>query len=376
MEVPFIYGKLAGDAEFTNRTADVRLLLQNFEAGINTILISPRRWGKSSLVTHTASVLRRRNKQLRVCQIDLFSVRSEEEFYAMYSSAVLSACSSKLDEAREIASRFLSKFIPRISVSADPNSEISVGLDWKEVKKDPADILNLPESIAKNKRMKIVVCMDEFQNLGTFQDPIGFQKKLRSAMQRHKNVTYCLYGSKRHMMMDVFTNPSMPFYKFGHLIFLQKLSADDLTAFIQKRFKETGKQIAQGDAMLITELCECHPYYAQQLAQQVWLQTARKANKHIVLNSHERICDQLSLLFHSITDGLSATQVNFLHALCNKETAFSSKDVVEQYRLGTSGNVMKIKKALEDREIIDLIEKDISILDPYYAHWLKTRYFK
>lgn len=376
MEMPFVYGKLAGDAEFTNRTQDTAHLIQNLTGGVNTILISPRRWGKSSLVAHAVSIIKKKHKHIRVCQLDLYSTRNEEEFYAQYSAAVISACSNRLEEAMDFTRKFLSKFIPKISVSTDPDSGFSLGLDWKEVRKDPTDILNLPETIARSKKIKIVVCIDEFQNMAGFADSLAFQKKLRAAMQRHKHVTYCFYGSKRHMMMNVFTSPSMPFYKFGDLMFLQKLTAADLTRFILKRFTDTGKNILKDDAALIAKLTACHPYYAQQLAQQVWLQTARKTNRTIVLQSHERICDQLSMLFQSITDALPATQVNFLHALCEGETRFYAKEVIDAYRLGTSGNVSKVKKALEDREIIDLFNKKIDFLDPYYAHWLKTRYFR
>jgi hypothetical protein len=141
MEMPFVYGKLAGETEFTNRNLDTAHLTQNFIGGVNTILISPRRWGKSSLVAHAVSVLQKKNKNIRVCQLDLYSTRNEEEFYAQYSAAVLSACSNKLEEAMDFTRRFLSRFIPKLSVSTDPDSAFSLGLDWKEVKKDPPDIL-------------------------------------------------------------------------------------------------------------------------------------------------------------------------------------------------------------------------------------------
>lgn len=374
--MPFVYGKIAGDMEFTNRTKDTAHLIQNFEAGINTILISPRRWGKSSLVAHVSKALVRKNKKIKVCHLDLFSIRSEEEFYEQYASAVLSASNNKLQDAINDAKLFLSKFIPRLSFSPDAVNEISIGLDWKEVKNNPTDILNLPEAIAKKKNIKMVVCIDEFQNMAEFSDSLNFQKKLRSAIQKHKHVSYCFYGSKRHMMMHVFTSPSMPFYKFGDIVFLEKLTSEDLSKFVQKRFAATGKSISPADAELIAALTECHPYYAQQLAQQTWLQTSRKANRAIVLESHDRISNQLSLLFQSITDGLPSTYVNFLKAILQGEKQLSSKKTIEEYQLGTSANVIKIRKALEDREIIDLMGGQIQFLDPYYAYWLKTKYFR
>lgn len=373
--MPFVFGMLAGETDFTNRTAETEHLMRNFEGGINTILISPRRWGKSSLVAHAGRSLQHKNKKIRVCHLDLFGAKNEAEFYSQYSTAVLNAGSNRLDDAIEFSKKFLSRFIPKLSVQPGPDSEIAVALDWKEVQKNPDEILNLPESIAKSKNMRIVVCIDEFQNISSFENPLAFQKKLRSVIQKHKYVTYCFYGSKRHMMMDVFTSPSMPFYKFGDIIFLEKLTAPDLIKFIQKRFRDTGKSILKADAALICELTECHPYYAQQLAQQVWLQTNLKANSEIVMASHERLINQFSFFFQVQADSLSSPQINYLHALIMKEAKLSGKDVIERYRLGTSANVTKIRLALQDREIIDSLQGYPQILDPYFVAWLKTRYF-
>ncbi|MCC7297202.1 MAG: ATPase [Bacteroidia bacterium] len=370
---PFIYGKLANSLEFTNRTAETQQLLQNFEAGISTILISPRRWGKSSLVQHAAKKLR--NNKIKICHLDLFSTRTEEEFYEQLSTAVLSVSGNKLSEITGFVKEMLGKFIPKISINPDPNSEVSISLDWKEVKKDPADILNLAEKIAKKKNIKIVVCIDEFQNIAGFENPLAFQKKIRAIWQKQQHVSYCLYGSKRHMMMDVFTKPSMPFYKFGDIIFLQKIHVEDWQKFIVKRFKETGKKITPEQATTIADLCECHPYYAQQLAQQTWLRTSRVCTKQNIETAHESICNQLGLLFQMMADELPTTQLNYLKAILAGEKKLSSKDVINHYRLGTSANVVRIKQALLEKEILDETGTGPVFLDPYFAYWLKTKFF-
>ena len=80
----------------------------------------------------------------------------------------------------------------------------------------------MEEALAAKKQ--IILCIDEFQNISEFDHPVDFQKKLRAHWQLHQHVTYCLYGSKRHMLMEVFSSPSMPFYKFGDIIFLENLA--------------------------------------------------------------------------------------------------------------------------------------------------------
>ena len=376
MPTPFIYGKIVQNESFTDRENETGQLVFNFSSTINTILISPRRWGKSSLVAKAAAIATAANPNLRFCFIDIYNVRTEDEFYQLLAQEVLKSSSSKMEELLEDARNFLGKFIPRVTFNPDPSSEISLGLDWKEVKRQPDDILNLADNIAKAKNLKFVICIDEFQNISGFDDHLAVQKKLRSHWQKQVNVSYCLYGSKRHMLMDVFSSPSMPFYKFGDILFLQKISKTDWIPFIKGRFLITGKEISDQNAELITGLVESHSQYVQQLAQQVWFRTDKSASEAIVHEAHENLILQLSMLFQTITDGLSNTQLNFLKAILHEAIQLSSKDTIQEFGLGTSANVLRIKQALISKEIIDIQGDNIEFIDPLFKYWLKKHYFK
>jgi hypothetical protein len=376
METAFVYGKIVEKDNFTNREKDMEKLLSNFENRTNTILISPRRWGKSSLIAKAAELANKKNKTLRFCFIDLYNIRSEEQFYEQFALEVLKAGSSKVEELSKQAFKFIGRMMPKIIVENLPGNEISLSLDWKEVRKNPDDILNLPENISKDKNFRFIICVDEFQNIAGFEDQLAFQKKLRSHWQKHSKTSYCLYGSKRHMMMDVFTSYNMPFYKFGDILFLEKILEKDWLPFIIKRFKDTGKEIKEDAAGEIIRLAECHSYYVQQLAQQAWLRTKRSCNQEIVTEAHEGLVLQMSLLFQTITDSLSNTQVNFLKALICEEKQLSSAEVLLHYRLGTSANVIRIRNALVSKEIIEVQNKEYIFLDPVYKFWLKKFYFK
>lgn len=376
METPFVFGKIAADKNFTDRKDETERLVLNFCSSVNTIIISPRRWGKSSLVMKAADLALKKNKKIRFCFIDLNNVRSDEQFYQLFATKVLSASASKIRILIENSRKFLGKFLPNITVSPGPGTEFKLGLDWKEVKREPDDILDLAEKIGIENDVKFVICIDEFQNISVFDQPLEMQKKMRAHWQMHKNVSYCLYGSKRHMMMDVFTSPSMPFYKFGDIIFLDKILSENWILFIQKRFSDTGKKISKKDAALIPFLTECHPYYVQQLAQQSWLRTETVCDETIVNKAFTDLVMQLSMLFQNLTDTLGRTQISFLKALINNITQLSSQSTLSEYLLGTSANVVKIKRILVNKEIIDTHGNIISFLDPLYKHWLKEYFFK
>lgn len=374
--LPFVFGRIAIHKEFTNREKEIEHLIENFNGLINTIIISPRRWGKTSLINRVEERLKAQKSELKVCRIDLFTTRSEEDFYLTLANEVLKAASSKWDDIMQNAKIFLSRLIPKITFTPDMKNELSFGLEWEDIKRNPDEILDLAESIAVEKKIRMVICIDEFQNIGTFENPVAFQKRLRAHWQRHRHIAYCLYGSKRHMLLDVFTNTSMPFYKFGDLMFLEKIDTEHWIRFIKKRFKDTGKTISSGEAEMIASLADNHSYYVQQLAQQVWLRTSDRCSAEIIKKVHDNLANQLGLLFTNITESISTTQVNFLQAVLTNEAQLSSQETLKKYKLGTSANVVRIKKALLEREIIDIAGDKIKIQDPMYSYWLREYYFK
>lgn len=375
MEVPFIFGKLASGDEFTDRETETIRLKSNFLAGVNTVVISPRRWGKSSLVEKAGKEIVNENEKIKLVLVDLFNVRSEEDFYRVLAERVLKGTTTKVQEVLQFSGNFFKRWTPRITFSPDQFQEFSLGLNWNELAKEPDEILDLPQQIAVSKGWKIIVCIDEFQNIGNYKDPVGFQKQLRAKWQRQQDVLYCLYGSKRNMLMHVFTSPSMPFYKFGDIMFLEKISTDDWGKFILKRFHATGKSIDPELARQVALSVENHPYYVQQLSQLCWLRCHEKMTPQILDQSLESLILQLSLLFQNLTESLSNTQVRFLKALLNKETKLSSAEVIARYQLGTSANVARIRKALIDKEIIDQGNRTIDFVDPVYKLWLRRYYY-
>lgn len=375
METPFVFGRIATDKDFTDREQETDCLIQNFTSLINTIIISPRRWGKSSLVNRAAGIAVERESQLRICHIDLFNVRNEEHFYSLLAQTVIAATSSRWEDAIENAKKFFTRLVPKISIGSGPGNEVSIDFDWDEVKHNPDEVLDLAEKIAQAKGLKIVICVDEFQNIAEFTEPDYFQRRLRSHWQCHRHVAYCLYGSKRHMMMEVFTDPSKPFYKFGNLIFLGKIETAYLTEFFNRRFADTGKSISPKASRLIAELTDNHPYYAQQLAQLSWLRTEDMCTTEIVHEAHTALVEQLSLLFFTITETLTNQQLNYLKALVAGEKSIASAEVMHRYRISSATSVARSKSALVNKDILDNQAGKYSFQDPIYAYWLKMRYF-
>ena len=376
MKTPFLFGKVTDFPNFTDRVKESERLSKNLLNGVNSIIVSPRRWGKTSLVTHVLSDIVEKRKDVRVCHIDVFNCRTEEQFYQIYANAILSAVETKLDKFVEAARRYLGRLVPSISLSDSAQQyELTFGVDFKDDKLSVADVLNLPQRISEDLNIDFIVAIDEFQSIDFYDDSLAFQRKLRAYWQHHKRVTYCLYGSKRHMLLDIFSNPNMPFFKFGDIMFLDKISREDWQEFIVRRFADTGKVIDIELSGIIADKVKNHPYYVQQLSQQVWLRTARKCTLAIVDEAFESMVRQLSLLFTNLIDSLTSRQISFLVAVAKGEERFSSQEVLTKYKLGTSANIKNLRTSLLDKDLIDIrVESKIEIQDPVFEWWLLNEY--
>lgn len=374
MDIPFVFGKIADGEDFTDRVVDTEKLKNNFRGLVNTIIISPRRWGKTSLVNHALEQMGD-DKEYLVCKVDIFNCRTEAQFYQTYVNAILKASYSKMDEFIEAAKKYVGSFGPKLTLSdCSMQYELALGVDFKDKQYSYDEILDLPQKIALEKGKKFIVCIDEFQNVSSYDDSLGFQRKLRSHWQTHNRVGYCMFGSKRHMLLDIFSNYEMPFYKFGDIMFLDKIGEEDWVKFIVSRFADTGKNISESVARLITLKVDCHPYYVQQLSQLAWLRTKKNCKDSIVDEAFESLVGQLSLLFSNLVDSLTAKQISFLQAVAYGEKNFSSREVLTKYQLGTSANIKNLKKAMQDKELIDVMPDVITLQDPVFAYWLKEKY--
>lgn len=377
MDTPFLYGRIADNENFTNRKNETEFLMRNFRGLINTIIISPRRWGKTSLVHKVAKSLSKEDKNIIICQVDIFNCRTEEEFYTVFASSLLKATSTVWEEFVSSVKKYLGRLAPIISISdATQTYELSFGIDFKDSRLSYDEILDLPQVIANDTKKSMVVCIDEFQNINEYEEPLAFQRKLRSHWQKHTSVSYCLYGSKRHMLLNIFNDYGMPFYKFGDILFLSKINREEWVAFISQRFLSTGKQISEELSGIIADKMKNHPYYTQQLSQQVWFRTPGSGcTKDIVEEAFSSLIDQLSLLFANVIDSLTPKQINFLLAVADGNTNFSSKEVLNKYKLGTSANIKNLKKATLEKDLIDVLPNNvIEIQDPAFEYWLRYVY--
>ena len=350
---PFVFGKAVEGSFFTDRA------------------ISPRRWGKTSLVKKVMSSIDCRD--IKIIYVDVFSCKSEYDFYKLFASAIIQQTSSKIEEWMATAKEFLSKIITKVAFSPDSIQEYSLSFEFPGGKEDSeTDILQLPERIAQKKNIRIVLCLDEFQQVGEFQDSVTFQKKLRSVWQHQQNVSYSLFGSKRHLMTEIFSDSSKPFYKFGDMMFLKKIPTEEWVPFIRRKFQDTGKTISERQAEKICQITENLSSYVQHLSWIVWYKAKPVVEDNMLDAAIDELLEQNKFFFQREVEGLTELQLNLLRAVANGvDTGFGKKDVIRKYRLESSANVQGIKKSLIKKDLIDVDGTIITFNDPIFKLWIK-----
>jgi len=372
MNSPFQFGKTVSGLAFTDRKDQLKTLTANLSGGISTILISPRRWGKSSLVKKCIDEYFADNNKYLVVMLDLFRIRSEEEFLEIFAMELIKSSTNKIEELILNVKEFFTTLIPKISLSVDSLKDISFSFDRQELSKNRAEILDLPQKIALKKKKKIIICIDEFQNILNYKKSEFIVKDLRSSWQNQPDVTFCLYGSKRHMMSGLFNDSSSAFYRFGSVVFLNKIEKQYWILFISKAFTNTKKNIPDNICGEIADLMDNHPYYVQQLSHIVWNLTEKETDSFIVSDALEKIVQMNSPFYIREFESFSSSQVNFLKAVSSGEVHLNSSENLLKYQLGTSGNVSKNKRVLMEQDIIDIDNAGISFIDPVFEEWFRN----
>lgn len=366
----FVYGMSVGGDNFTDRIEETKRIKLDFENGINVILISPRRMGKTSLVKKVISEMD--SPEIKVVYMDIYDCRSEYDFYNRFAETMMKSTGNQLEQVMENIKRFLVRVSPKLSFSPEPNSEFSVSLGITPKDYSPEEILDLPERIAKEQGIRIVVCIDEFQQIGEFADSLTVQKRLRGVWQHHQHVSYCFFGSKKHLMENIFQSRRMPFYQFGEMLHLKCIPTEYWVPFICSRFEKYGKKISEEYAARICHTVKNNSSYVQQLAWDVMAETEIEVNEESFTEGFNALLEQNSSLFIQQTEGLTTYQLNFIRLLCNGiHSGFNTQSVVELYSLGSKSNVDRIKKCLIDRELITIEKEGVFLADCVFELWFK-----
>jgi AAA+ ATPase superfamily predicted ATPase len=357
MENPFKFGTVVDGNFFTDRTKELIYVKSVLNSENHIVLISPRRFGKTSLVIKAAKETDR-----PVLFLNLESVTDKRDFAVAILKHIFKLF--PFEKVKHMMRNF--RFVPTLSMSAIGDS-IDISF-VPQINEDAVleDSFALLERVAENG--KIIVIFDEFQSINEIAPRLD--KQLRAIMQMQKNINYVLLGSQESMMREIFEQKRSPFYHFGTLMTLNKIPYDDFSEFIEERLPEAVGEYKKDVVTDILAFTDCHPYYTQKLAFHVWdiidregfrqdvVNKAIEISNYIHDNDYERLwislnkTDKRVMRYMAMNPRMSSLAPASLGMATS--TIYSSLK-----RLVRSGLAIKT-----DTYIID---------DPFFAEWIKTR---
>lgn len=174
------------------------------------------------------------------------------------------------------------------------------------------------------------------------------------------------------MMMNIFNNANSPFYRFGQVIFMQKIKKEDWIPFILSAFERTGKHISEAFAERVCDIVKCHSWYLQQLCYFIWSYTVDDVDEEIFSRALQQVININTPMFQNDTDNLSPSRKEMLRAVCDGVVQLSSETAKSRYSLGNPNTIVRNKRALQERDIIEKTADGLTFVDPVYELWYKS----
>lgn len=376
MRNPFVYGEEATGEAFCNREAEIKEILRDIRNGVNLVIFSPRRYGKTSLIKQVLNRLDRR-RTVSV-YVDLYPAVSKHKFLELYANAIASVITGKVEAKLKTLKELLPRLIPKITLKGEPGTP-EFEFDFDHSKRPSLyleETLQAVKKYADSHRVGAVVVFDEIQEILQYEDD-EIEKAMRSCFQSHRNVSYVFLGSKRHLMEPMFTDPNRPFFKSGKHLPLRRIPEKELIPFIRSKFKQGKIKLSPKHAAIIVEIAECHPYYVQLLGHVLWndcLDTL-EINADDIAAAVNSVIERERSLFLTIWDNLTRKQKALLLALAKSsesaEQRIFSQQFLTKYSLGSASTMQKALAGLIEKNLIERENGMYVLSDVFFKKWLQ-----
>jgi AAA+ ATPase superfamily predicted ATPase len=373
--------KLAIGERFCNRKNEQKMLQSNIKKGRHTVLLSPRRYGKSSLANKVVNEMK-----LPFVSIDLFLANTDEAITKRIMQGIAKAVSQLLPPTEKLLS-IVQKAFRHFKVSLSANY-FNIEATFEGGMSNSVDqIFNALEGLvqlAQAKKNRVIFFIDEFQDIADSENSKAIQGAIRHVAQATSDLVFIFSGSNRHLLAELFDDKSMPLYMLCDKIHLDRMSSNDYLPYIQKTARERWKQELDKRAYdVVMQLTELHPFYINMLCNELWNSQSKHPPTHDkVVDAWAHCYDVEERRLIVELERLTSNQQNFMKALAKMPTAEpNSQRFIQMVNMAQSSlhqtinalleKDMIYKVTLEDEAIPTMRKKQLRILDPLLAYALR-----
>lgn len=379
MENPFVYGEVVPGEAFVDREVELDRLITDLAGGQKVFLISPRRYGKSSLIRQALAALARR--AALTVDVTVSSYSSYVAFLEGYARA-LASLESRWDRARQWLLDVITSTRPEIRYEPKETGtgRFSVAFPAVTTARDlnrlAVEVFALPGRVATDRKRPVVVALDEFQAVAEFNGG-SVEHALRAAAQHQRQVGYVFAGSEPSLM-ERMIGPRRPFYKAGPVMRLQKIPPDVFAAFIEERFAKSGLRPEPGLGVAIVDLAGNLPYDVQRLAHETWDDVrptgARKVSLDDLHATLARLLAEQDTMFEAVWQRLTLAQRAALRAVVLQNgKELLSTDTRARHRLGGASSVQASLAALAKQDLVLKEDQGYVVVDSLLREWVARK---
>jgi hypothetical protein len=375
---PFIYGEIVPGEAFADREAELDRLIEDLRAGQKVFLISPRRYGKSSLVRRALTTLARQGAL--TVELTVSSYSSYVSFLEGYARA-LAAVESKWQRARDWLGGVITTTRPELRYEADAASgRLAVAFPLvrseRDVNRLANEIFALPGRLNAERKRPVIVSLDEFQAVDAFNGG-SVEHALRAAAQQQRHVGYVFAGSEPSLM-EKMIGPRRPFYKAGPVMRLEKIPADVFAEFIEERFARSGIRPEPGLGAAIVDLAGNLPYDVQRLAHETWDDVraagGRKAGLDQLHATLGRLLAEQEPMFEVVWQRLTLAQRAVLRAVVLQGgRELLSAETRSRHRLGGPSSIQASLGALLKQDLVLKEGPQYVVIDSLLREWVARK---
>ncbi len=355
MESPFVFNKPVAVADAIPRINEVNAITERLTKNKHVLVYEPPKSGKNSLMQQVFNKLKQDRYSFKVCNVDLFNVRSEADLLKAIRTSLVECFAKNDNEKEKLEDELMISYIHEMN-------------EYRDL------VLNLSEALASKFNTNIIIYFAEFQEILNFENPDKTLKLLERVWRDHTGTTYLITGSELNAMKQIFEIDKY-LYRYAERVKMQQIPELLFSEFIIKNFLKAGRVVSRELVTQIYEFTEGHPYYTQQLAEISFYKTKGFMTEPILLESFDDLIQCHVHEFKAKTSRLSNYQLYLLKAIIDGVTRFSETQVMIDYHFNSSANIVRLKEATLKKEILCNEGAKLTFQDPIYKKWLKDFYF-
>lgn len=373
MKNPFIYGEVVTGKDFADREIEMENIIRDLKAGQTIFLISPRRYGKTSLIMNALEKIQKEG--FYTACIDLFKVSSFKGLLELYAEVISRAAETKIERFNRLVRDFFPNIHPKVVITADGSPSIEIDYEVKEKRAGKLldEVYEAPQRIATKRNRNFIVVFDEFQEIANLNGEM-IEKGMRACFQHHDRVGYLFAGSRRHIISEMVSDKRRAFYNMGKIMPLGKIPGEEFKAFLEDKFSKTGFSLEDGVLDEILDVTENYPYNVQFLCHELWNNCLdrRRVSLEDITPTMNKILDGQSAVYVTIWNTLPLHQKRILVAIASSggEHIFSH-DFIRDNDLGAVSSAQTSINLLMKKEIIDKEDSTYYITDVFFKEWIR-----